>query len=432
MSESVSTLCLGAGPSCLSFASEWPGGCILLEKESRPGGLCRSFHKEGGVFDLGGHSFHTPHQEVFQKVQELLGGQLYLQQRRATVAFRDRLIAYPFQQHFQELGLPEVEEACRRGMKEKVFQRKEPAHYEDFLLTRFGRGIADHFLLPYNRKLWGDDLSRISCDWTSQRVADLHRDPSGKSTMGEGGQRRPLEKDAQVGYPPAGGFEEIFLRMAERAGTILTGHEVVQIDPASRTVKCGNGRVFRYDRLIHSMPLPELLNLSDGVPETVHQAAAGLEWLSLHVGFLLVGRKLETRIQRIYCAEPEVHAHKICLNHNSSDSLRERECHAIMAEVSMACGRVVDAEDVSDSTVGLLGRLGIIAGPEDIKWKGCRKIEYGYPVYTHDRQERVRVVHDWLRSQGIHSLGRFGCWEYVNSDACIAQGMALAKQLREN
>ena len=56
-------------------------------------------------------------------------------------------------------------------------------------------------------------------------------------------------------------------------------------------------------------------------------------------------------------------------------------------------------------------------------------LDYGYPVYTHERQAIVARIRAWLEPLGIHTIGRFGAWEYVNSDACIQQGMALAKRL---
>ena len=44
-------------------------------------------------------------------------------------------------------------------------------HISMFLNRRFGRGIAELFMLPYNRKLWGSDLTRLGTDWVAERVA---------------------------------------------------------------------------------------------------------------------------------------------------------------------------------------------------------------------------------------------------------------------
>ena len=64
-------------------------------------------------------------------------------------------------------------------------------------------------MLPYNRKLWARDLKRISTEWTSQRVAAPKGTP--ERFLTSGGERKPLQSDSEVGYPPEGGYEEIYL-----------------------------------------------------------------------------------------------------------------------------------------------------------------------------------------------------------------------------
>ena len=66
MSKKIKNIILGAGPTGLSIAKKLEKNTIVVEKESQVGGLCRSICKDGGVFDIGGHSFHTPHQNVYE------------------------------------------------------------------------------------------------------------------------------------------------------------------------------------------------------------------------------------------------------------------------------------------------------------------------------------------------------------------------------
>jgi protoporphyrinogen oxidase len=425
-------LLLGAGPSSLAFASAAKQPFVILEKEGRPGGLCRSFTVDGGVFDLGGHSFHTPHDTVFDLVQSALDGGLQLQKRNATVFTHGKLIGYPFQEFFGQIDDPKVVEECQRGLDQRTPAGSPPAHLEEFILQKFGQGIADQFMLPYNRKLWARDIRTISCDWTAQRVAD----PKGAAkterfkTTGGGVERRPLQADSTVGYPSEGGFEQIFVRMADRVGNILCNQTVVSIDSRERRVTCREGSVHDYETLVSSMPLPELLRCIEGTPDRLHALAAQLECMSLRVEFLLVGRRLETEIQRIYCADPEIPPHKIALNHNSSDSLRAVDRHAIMAEVSVSPEKPLDTGQIAPRTVGLLRQLGILRSERDVIWTGHQDIRYGYPIYTHQRPAIVAEIKEWLAARDIHTVGRFGEWEYINSDKCILKGMALARDLR--
>ena len=96
-------LIIGAGPSGLSLGRHYSGRKRILERDTDVGGLCRSIEIGGGVFDIGGHSFHTPHSEVHALVQDLMRGNWSVQQRDARVYFDGQLIPYPFQAHFEML-----------------------------------------------------------------------------------------------------------------------------------------------------------------------------------------------------------------------------------------------------------------------------------------------------------------------------------------
>src|SRR5258708_23982280 len=91
----VKYLVIGAGPSGLSLAYHLQGDTLVLEKESQVGGLCRSFHHQNGVFDIGGHSFHTPHAYLADPVVVLMSGQLYCLTGHAQGYSSGAFIPYP-------------------------------------------------------------------------------------------------------------------------------------------------------------------------------------------------------------------------------------------------------------------------------------------------------------------------------------------------
>ncbi|MGH7504654.1 MAG: hypothetical protein ACRELX_03345, partial [Longimicrobiales bacterium] len=152
--------------------------------------------------------------------------------------------------------------------------------------------------------------------------------------------------------------------------------------------------------------------------------------MSLRVELLLAGRRLDTPVQRIYCADPDIPPHKIALNHNSSAALRQRPVHAIMAEVSLSPEKPVDVEAIAPRTIDLLCETGVLASPADIVWRGHVDVKYAYPVYTHARPAQLAGIRAWLAEHHIYPLGRFGDWEYVNSDKCVDKGLRLGSELR--
>jgi UDP-galactopyranose mutase len=179
------------------------------------------------------------------------------------------------------------------------------------------------------------------------------------------------------------------------------------------------------------MPLPILVRVVEGTPAEIVALADQLEFMSLRVELLVVGRRLETPIQRIYSADPEIPAHKIALNHNSSDHLRARPHHAIMAEVSLSEEKPVEVEQIAPKTIAFLCQIGVLNSPADIAWQGHIDVRYAYPVYTHQRPEQVSRIKAWLAQHHIYSVGRFGDWEYINSDKCLMKGLTLGRELRQ-
>jgi len=426
--RSAELLIVGGGPAGLSLAYHYGGNSLVLEKEQKVGGLCRSIEHGGGVFDIGGHVFHTPHPEVASLVQRLMGDRWFTQKRDARVYTHGTLIPYPFQKFYDRIPDIQVVEECRRGLQ-NARSTGQADNFEEYILDRFGNGVAAHFMLPYNRKLWGKDIRRMSCEWTAERVAG----PKGTTEEfdNEGGTRKPLQPDTVVGYPAEGGYEEIYKSFVPYLPAVETGQQVIRINPLERTATADSGLVVQWRRLASTMALPLLVRIVKELPNDIVVLADRLEFTSLHLLLLLIGRTLPNAPQRIYVADPDIPPHKIAFNHTSSDSLRARPVHAIMAEISYSDQKPLpEADALERGTIEFLIRAGLLDSVKDVVWTCHMDVTHAYPIYTHDRLAIVRKIRDFLGSLGIHTLGRFGEWEYANSDRCIKRGMELAAELR--
>jgi protoporphyrinogen oxidase len=257
----------------------------------------------------------------------------------------------------------------------------------------------------------------------SQGVAE---DPDGRGEI-----RKPLQPDTNVGYPAEGGYEEIYKSFLPYLQAVELGQQVIRVDPIEKTATTDSGLVVRWHRLASTMPLPVLVRIVEGVPNDMVALADCLEFMSLNLLLLLVGRSLPNAPQRIYVADPNVPPHKIAFNHSSSDSLRARPVHAIMAEISYSDEKPLpEADALERGTTEFLVRAGLLDSVEDVVWTAHMDVTYAYPVYTHERRAIARQIREFLEPLGIHTLGRFGEWEYANSDQCIKRGMELAAELR--
>jgi protoporphyrinogen oxidase len=418
-------LIVGAGPAGLALSASYIGPSRIIEAGSEVGGLCRSVEFGGCVFDIGGHSFHTPHAGVAELVDRVMPGGLEMQRRTARVWFDGALIDYPFQQHVGQIGNASIRDECVRLLPPPGAPRPPASNFEEWIAARFGAGIARHFMLPYNRKLWARDLREMSADWVGERVAGAD---AVRADAKPG--RSPLMADALVGYPREGGFGAIFTAMARSAGPVALGERMVAVDIGERVVRTASGAQFAYDRLVSAAPLPELLRCIAGCPPVLVAAAERLQALSLKILMLACDKGREPPPQRIYCADADVPAHKIAFNHRSSAALKARKKEAVICEISYSPAK--PAPDEATLTNGMIDWLidrDLVGNDRTAVEARIIDVPLGYPVPTPDRQEIVTAARAWLEPRSIYSIGRFGGWHYANSDGCIQEAMELTGRL---
>jgi protoporphyrinogen oxidase len=424
MSERTThTLVIGAGPAGIGAALSLGDAALVLERGPDAGGLCATVTLEGAVFDLGGHSFHTPHREV----RELVFGALTMEEYRrdAWCYVKGEWIAYPFQRHFAQLRDAEVVEQCRAGLEERDASR-DARNFDEHLERRHGAGIARHFLRPYNEKLWGRDLTRLDSAWAAERV------PGAVGTAAPAqsdAARTPLQSDTRIAYPARGGFGEIYRALAARVPHLSFGETVAGIDPGARRAVTGKGDSIAWKHLVSTLPLPALLAMLPGVPESLRKGVAELVAVPLALVLVAIAGPLRTRRQRVYCADGEFPGHKVVINHNSSAFLRALPHHGILVEVSAANAAHADDDALVGEAVRGLRSMGLLEPTDDIAATRVIRLACGYPVPTHARAQVVEEATRWLAERHIHSVGRWGEWAYINSDEALHRGMRLGAAL---
>ncbi len=409
---------LGAGPAGLGAAHALGEHALVLERSRHAGGLAASLEVGGAHFDLGGHSFHTPHPAVRKLVFDALP--MEEQTRNAWCFVHGEWLPYPYQKHFELLTDADVVADCREGLAE-VDRARECANFDEFLTARFGPGIAQHFLRPYNAKLWGHDLTRLAADWTTERVAA----PAGIAQPFEtqGGQRRPLADDTRVAYPAHGGFGAIFQALAKQVSRLALEEGAGAIDPATNSLTTTQGRQLRYRELVSTLPLPRLLELLPEVPRELTAMVGRLVALPVTLVMVALDGRVDSDVHRVYVPGSIVPGHKIVLNNTSSQWLRSQQHHGIQVEVTDGEIARVGPDQLVESVVAGLVAIGLIDDPDRVTESRTLRLPYGYPVPTHERVAIMETARNWLAQRNISTLGRFGEWAYINSDEALARGL---------
>jgi protoporphyrinogen oxidase len=88
------------------------------------------------------------------------------------------------------------------------------------------------------------------------------------------------------------------------------------------------------------------------------------------------------------------------------------------------------SDELTREVTAGLERAGIVK-PGQVLFSDRTDVRHAYIVYTHGFQERRQCAIDWLEAEGILPLGRFGRFDYFNSDQCVIAARELAASLLE-
>ena len=225
-------------------------------------------------------------------------------------------------------------------------------------------------------------------------------------------------------YPKEGGIEALpkGLMAALDPERVRLDTEVTAIDPAQKTVTTSTGDVVGYGDLISSLPLPVLVRLAQNSPDAVRAAAAQLKWNTVYTVMLGIRREGISDHHWDYFHEAQFTFHRISYPMNFSSTLAPPGCSSIMAEISHSSYRDMSGRDLVAETISGLRLAGVLREDDDIVFAQVAPIAPAYVISTLDHESAVNTIREWLSEQGIHTVGRFGEWEYFNMDQAIGSG----------
>jgi len=459
--QDADVLVIGAGPTGLSAAYHLGARATLLEANATVGGWCRSIVDNGFTFDHAGHIMFSNSAVVLDLYQKLLGENVLWQDREAWIYSHGAYTRYPFQGALYGLP-PKVMTECIMGAIEARYGAaaartaanapqedccgdgtaidgacdiaarpdRPPANFEEFIYRTWGRGIAKHFAIPYNRKLWTVPLAEMETSWLGGRVPlpDLEQMIEGALSP----VPRPMGPNARFGYPLRGGFQALmngFLPLLQ--GPLHLEARVLRVQPSRRMVELTDGRTFRYEHLVSTMALPDLVAaIGLEAPAAVRNAAARLRRVSVRCVNLGIGRERVTDKHWIYYPEDTVF-HRIFVQGNASPYCNPPGGFGITCEISYAEGKPLPCTGraLIDRCIADCIKVGMLREDDTILAANEVDLPYAYVLYDHARADAVKTIRQWLAGFDIHLAGRYSEWEYYNSDHAFLAGKRAADDI---
>ena len=418
---------LGGGISGIALAAHLGENVEVLEKRARIGGLCGAIIENGFTFDAAGpHIMFSKNKDVLALMIEVLGGNVRQGRRENRIWFKGRLVKYPFENDLASLPKEDNFE-CIYGYIVNPRANDTPSNLAEWSYATFGAGISEKYFIPYNRKIWNYDPEKIGLEFVS-RIPKPPMEDVLKSSIGI-----PTEgylHQLHFSYPLEGGFESIVHGFAKRVrGAIQTSCRVASVahDGARWRVTTEDGSERSYRTLVSTLPIHELLEIWEDAPADAIEAAGRLRYNSLINVLLGFSEDRGYPYTAVYVPDPEILFHRISFPKAFSPHCVPEGSSSIMAEITT--NEDMRDEDVIERVISDLAKIDFV-DPKTILYRRAVHFRYGYPVYDLDYHGNVAAMRDAVAKTGLHLLGRFAQFDYINSDVCVERALALADKLR--
>lgn len=402
---------IGAGISGLSIAQflKKENEVIVLEKDSRPGGLIRCDRVEGSLFHrTGGHVFNTKREDVMQWFWSFFDkeGQFTKAQRNSSVVMSDnKMVPYPIENHAYMLDREDGEKIVADLVEMAKGNSKEPANFEEFLKGRFGNTLYELYFKPYNWKVWRRDLTKVPLSWLEGKLPMPSVAEIIFANIYHVEERQFVHSSFY--YPKQGGSQflaDTFARgLNVRYNTTVESIQKtekgwdVNGETADRIVFCGN---IKY--------LPQMI----GNAVDISSYTDSIENLEYHGTTSVFCEIDKNPYSWIYQPSMEHLSHRIICTGNFSESNNAK---------GKMTGTIEFTDEISKEEI--LEQLKKM--PYSPKYLTHNYEKYTYPIQDKNTRSMIAALKQQLETHGMYLCGRFAEWEYANMDVCMGYAMDL-------
>lgn len=474
---------IGAGPAGITAGFELlkqsdEYEVVILEESAEIGGISRTVRYHGNRMDIGGHRFFSKNDRVCDWWNALLPQQgkpayddkvlgrevplaeggpdpetedrvMLTRNRVSRIYYKKKFFDYPVKMNKNticNMGLGTTFQAGCSYLRSAMHKRPETS-LENFYINRFGKKLYSMFFEGYTEKLWGRHPSEISADWGAQRVKGLSirailKDILTKKSHKTDKKQVETSLIEEFSYPKFGPgqlWETAASEFEKMGGYIKKGCKVTNVTLENHEAKSvtyvenGVEETMPADIVISSMPVKELIEGMNDVPQNILEIASGLPYRDFVTVGLLVPKlnlKNETKLKTlnnivpdcwIYVQDTDVKLGRIQIFNNWSPYMVKDPEHTVWIGLEYFCKEgdkywnMPEAEWVSFATKELI-RMGILSSADDVMDSHSEKVKKAYPAYF-DTYAHIDQVISWLNQiENLYCVGRNGQHRYNNMD----------------
>ncbi len=444
---------LGAGPAGLGAAWELADkgrgkDVLVVDANTKPGGLARTEVFGGHRFDVGPHRFFTSNKEVHALWHRTLGEAFRPVQRLTRIYYKDKFYLYPVSAFDALPKMGAVQAARALASYAYAFVAKDASKaqtFEEWVTAKFGTRLYESFFKTYTEKVWGIPCNEIGADWAAQRIKGLDLLEVAKNAFGVALGTKPKTLVDEFDYPDLGAgqmYETMAQRAQEKGVELLLNTRVEKAHHENGTLSHVTARgpggtmdIFA-DKFITTLPITRMLAMmKPAVGQDVSKACEQLYYRDHITVNLIVDREDLFPDQWIYVHSPDVRMARLANYSNFSDKMASRPGMTPIS-VEYFVFRTDDLwgkkdDDLVELATSEMEKMGLVSAETVSQGWVVRETD-SYPTYYLGYEQPYSIVRAALDEfSNLQPAGRGGLYKYNNMDHSLYSGLLAARNMMQ-
>lgn len=381
---------------------------IIYEKESNIGGIARTRTVNGVTYHtVGGHCLNSKNKTVMDFIfNDVLAKENWHQVKRdAKINFHNNFVSYPIEFSVKEIAKFDEDLAFNITKDFLSSKDNETENLADWFKEKFGETLANEYFIPYNRKIWQMDPSQMSHLWIDGKLPLPNKKDFFKSLLEDNEDTMPHS----TFFYPNSNNQNTFIEALSNGLNIVTDFEVKSLEKVKD--KWIVNSEYEYDLVINTMPLNILPLILKNTPVEIISESKKLKYNKV-TNVLWKTKAIDYTWSYYPSANTIFHRHIHIGNFFSP-----KDNYTITESMG---------EHTYDEMIEYGKQFDYLLEPLDYNLS-----DYAYVVYDQNYSDTTNKIKLYFTEIGLHTIGRFGEWEYYNMDMCMESAFNLLEKIKE-
>ena len=432
---------IGAGPAGLAvgyFAKKLGLNPIVYEKSGAIGGNCRTIIDGEFRYDTGAHRFHDKNDRVTSEIKSLIGRELQKVRSPSKIYHKGKMIEFPLRipDVFLNMDPLVITKIIYENIINRVMPASDPSSFKQLAYTKYGKTLAELFLISYTEKLWGADTDLLDPTVAGGRFKDLNLKSIIRKFI-QNDEYKPQHIEGDFYYPRSG-FGKIF----DALGAYIGKNNIFLNTPINlihhnekmiESIETAGGNKMPINSLVSTLPLNLLVNSMRPLPpKEIISCIANINYRSIRLCILYLDLERFTENASLYFPDIDCPFTRIYEPKNRSSKMAPRGKTCIVIEVPINQNNIIldtPRKEVYSIVLKYLINHGLINEEQILNYK-IHEIEYAYPIiYKNIRNDIKNMISYFSGFDNLRIIGRNATFEYLHTHDLIEQAEQLVKPM---